>query len=265
MKAYSFCVFLLIYLLTLIFSSEEGDEVFICTDDFCESLTELYLLTKNFFKGVNMFSSNSGFNKFMTKIFDFIGLNIIFFLLCLPIITIGASMAAMYGVTIKMANKEDLYPFKVFFEVFIKNFFKATVIWLILLGISGILYYNYMLVQDMNSLVTFMNPLIVFFLIFTLIYTIFVFPILIKFPNRLLITLKNTFLMVFGFLPHAILIALLMCGPTLAMILWFPSYSPYLLYFYLIIGISYTFHISSYILNHMFNKVIEGTRQQELS
>lgn len=208
-----------------------------------------------------MFSLNSRFYKIMTKAFDFIGLNIIFILLCIPVITIGANITALYSVTMKIANKEDVYPFKLYFQTFFKNFKQATFIWLILIILGGILYINYQLTLELNTFRAFMIPMIYFFSVLGTLFTLFVFPVLAKFHNSVIGTLKSTFLILIGFLPYTLLIISIIVGPTLAMIYWYPTLTPYLLTFYLVMGISYTFYITSFLYNRIFKKVIENTSQ----
>lgn len=209
-----------------------------------------------------MFSLTNKFNQGMAKVFDWMGLNVIFLLLCLPVVTIGANLTALYSVTMKMADKEDYYPFKLFFQELSRNWKQATVIWMMLLTLAGVLYFDYRLVVENNIFQTVLIPLLYFFAGLGIIYLLYVFPILAKFPNPIKVTLKNTFLIAIGFLPYSILLLLIVVGPALAMIYWLPHYTPYLLYFYLVIGVSFTAYLQSFFLNRIFRKVIQ-TAQTE--
>lgn len=65
-----------------------------------------------------IFNMDNKFFTFMGRVADLILLNIIFLLSCIPIVTIGASITAMYYVTLKMARKRRLLYFPQFREIF---------------------------------------------------------------------------------------------------------------------------------------------------
>ena len=54
----------------------------------------------------------------LTKICDMICLNIVWLICCIPIVTIGASTAALYSVMLKMVKNEEGYIFRSFFKAF---------------------------------------------------------------------------------------------------------------------------------------------------
>ena len=52
------------------------------------------------------FNIESPFFQFMNTLATFIGLNVLFLILCLPIITIGPALKALYTVTMQEARKD---------------------------------------------------------------------------------------------------------------------------------------------------------------
>lgn len=66
--------------------------------------------------------------RFLGRLFDLVVLNIIFLLLCIPVITIGASITSLYYVLLKIVRGEDPYILRSFFKAFRQNFFQSTVI-----------------------------------------------------------------------------------------------------------------------------------------
>lgn len=74
-----------------------------------------------------------------TKIAYSAYLNVLWFICCLPIVTVGASTTALFYVTLKIAKVEEGNITKSFFRAFRQNFKKATIIWLILLTLGIIL------------------------------------------------------------------------------------------------------------------------------
>ncbi len=86
-----------------------------------------------------------GFSTFLT----FVGLNLLYILVCLPIITIGAATSALYEVTIRYSDDESGRPLKDFLPAFRANFGRATVLMLclllpaVLLGFSSVFWFSY--------------------------------------------------------------------------------------------------------------------------
>ena len=87
-----------------------------------------------------IFDMNNKFFSFMSKVADLCILNIICVVCCIPVITAGASITAMYYVTLKMVRNEEAYIVRSFFKSFKQNFKQATIINLIMLLIGLILY-----------------------------------------------------------------------------------------------------------------------------
>ena len=69
----------------------------------------------------------------MGRVADLIILNLIFIVCCIPIVTIGPALTALYYMTLKMARNEETYIIRGFFKSFKENFRQAIVIWLIIL------------------------------------------------------------------------------------------------------------------------------------
>lgn len=98
------------------------------------------------------FSMDNKFFTFMGKVADLFILNILCLICCIPIVTAGASITAMFYVTIKMVKNEESYIIKSFFKSFKQNFKQATVINLIMLVLAVILYVDMSIVKQMGVL-----------------------------------------------------------------------------------------------------------------
>lgn len=78
-----------------------------------------------------VFDLNNRFYRFFTKVFWAIVFNFVFLLTSIPIITVGASYAGLYGVFLDLTleRNRDGY-FKTYFRTFGKKFVPATVYWI---------------------------------------------------------------------------------------------------------------------------------------
>ena len=99
------------------------------------------------------FNLDSPLMTFLSKMADLMILNLLTLLCCLPIITAGDAMTALYYMTIKMVKNEECYIVKGYFKSFKENFKQATIIWLIALVVGIIFAGDFMILR--NSTVSF--------------------------------------------------------------------------------------------------------------
>lgn len=127
-------------------------------------------------------------------------------LCCLPIITVGAATAAMYRMMFNL--KEDRScTVKDFFRAFRENFGKATVLWLIQLGVIALLAGLYWLTLLVDNGVVRMAVLMVFCALFFIVYIagLYLFPLTAYFENTVAGTLGNAVAMGLGNLRQSII------------------------------------------------------------
>lgn len=67
----------------------------------------------------------------LTRIFDVIVATLLFTLCCLPVVTIGASLSAVYATMLSIADDSCSGIFRRFFGAFRDNFKQATPLWLL--------------------------------------------------------------------------------------------------------------------------------------
>ena len=169
------------------------------------------------------FNMDNKFFVFMGKIADLCMLNLLCIICCIPIVTAGASLTALYYVTMKMVRNEEAYIFRSFFRSFKQNFKQATVINIIMLAAAALLYIDTNIAGKMGQPAGKILGMI--FAAFTLLYVmilLYVYPLLAKFYNSVKNTFKNAILMAIRHLPYTILVLLICACPIL--ILFIPSF-----------------------------------------
>ena len=90
----------------------------------------------------NLFNPDNKFFAFMGKVADLMILNLLCIVCCLPIVTAGASITALYYVTLKIARNEETYIARGFFHSFKENFKQATIIHLIMIVLGALLIFD---------------------------------------------------------------------------------------------------------------------------
>ena len=169
------------------------------------------------------FNMDNKFFVFMGKIADLCMLNLLCIACCIPVVTAGASLTALYYVTLKMVRNEEAYIFRSFFRSFKQNFKQATVINIIMLAAAALLYIDTNIAGKMGQPAGKILGMI--FAAFTLLYVmilLYVYPLLAKFYNSVKNTFKNAILMAIRHLPYTILMLLICACPIL--ILFIPSF-----------------------------------------
>jgi uncharacterized membrane protein YesL len=194
------------------------------------------------------------------RLLDFVMLNIVFLICSLPIITIGASVTAMYTVMLKMVRNEEGYIVKGFFQAFKENFKMSTKAWLIILPINLVIYLNIYLSTHMPML---SSVFVVFFIILGMISffgCIYVFPLIARFENPLKITFKNAFLLAIGRLPYTIILVIINVVPVFITLLDLQTFI-FGIMIWTIAGFSIVAWLSSIILRRVF--VIFEEKEEE--
>lgn len=198
-----------------------------------------------------LFSDDNPVLNFLRRVADITILNFIFIITCIPVFTVGASLTALYYVSINAWAREDGYIFKMYFKSFKQNFKQATVLWLgffVVLGALGI--HNFYWLKSYNTtgiklhqvfliigVVVMVNVLLVF---------AYVWPLLAKFDNTVPATLKNAATMVVLHIPETI------CLCVIPVCLVYLTYAvPIIRPFSVIFGFGFLGYMQALILRHV--------------
>lgn len=212
-----------------------------------------------------LFNMNGGLFQEITKIGNLVILNILFICCSLPVVTIGASSTALYAVTLKMVKNQESYVVKDFLHAYKKNFRQATIIWLILFGLAVVL------IVDMNLCSALAGPGIlilailirIFMLIWMMVYT-YVFPVLAKFDNTVVATIKNAMVISLTHLFTTLIVVGLNCL-IFAFIYFSYENLVFIIGIYSGIGIAGISYLHATLLNRVFQKyIVEEDMEDEL-
>lgn len=142
------------------------------------------------------FSPDNIAMKALSLFCDWMYLNFLFLICSIPIITIGASLTAMYSVIFKKLKKQDPPIAKTFFKEFRANFKKSTVFWIPYLLICGFLLFDvYVAHSVIDPAYSFLQYPASIFLFIIVCATVLVFPQMAVFNSPLKQILKNSALL----------------------------------------------------------------------
>ena len=147
---------------------------------------------------MKLFNLDSPVMVFLTKVDNLMILNLLTIICCIPIITVGPAVTALYYVTIKMARGDEPYIVKSYFKSFKENFKQATILWIVILALIIVLILDWEVVVLMMSgtgakIMKVVLGVVTIFFVMTALY---IFPVLSRFENTIKQTVKNAFLIV---------------------------------------------------------------------
>lgn len=214
----------------------------------------------------NLFNPDNKFFTFMGKVADLMILNLLCIVCCLPIVTIGASITALYYVTLKMARNEETYIVKSFFHSFKENLKQATIIHLIMVVVGLLLlfdlYFTRMLRSQSNAYkaasYVFMVGLVIYAMVLTYIY-----PVLSKFYNSIRHTFQNALLMSIRHIPYTIMMVAVTVAP-IGLAFLIESFSSYIFLFYILLGFSVAAFAKSFLFVKIFDNYIPKEEETEV-
>lgn len=141
---------------------------------------------------MKLFSIDGPLYNFFSRLLDMIKLNFLWLLFSLPVVTIGASTAAAFAVTLKMVDEREGYIAKQFWNAFKANVKQGIPAGLLNLFFAYALYLDFQLFHAVEG-----NP--IYFLILGIVgsvmcfgYFIYAYALMARYDNTLLKTLKNS-------------------------------------------------------------------------
>lgn len=151
-----------------------------------------------------LFSLDSGLYKFMSRLFDMLKLNAMWLLCSLPIVTIGAATTAAYSITLRMVDEEEGYIAGPFLKEFKANLKKGSVIGMIQLVAMYTIYLDFQLYRVSEEYGTLCLVVGVIAVVLTVTHFIYAYPLLARYENSILNTLRNSHSICIKFFPKTI-------------------------------------------------------------
>lgn len=213
---------------------------------------------------MRLFNPDSSLMQFLTRLADLVILNVMWILFSLPLVTLGASTAALYRSVLTLIDGGGSSTILLFWNAFRSEFKKATLLFLILLVPFALIVTDLWLVLfSALPLSTLMRglclvPALLFFMAVNYVY-----PLTAQFENTIGGTLKNSVLMSLANLPISLVVLVLSLLPLILLLVatqFFITSS----IFWLIIGFALIVHCNSTLLRRVFRKYMPS-EETELS
>lgn len=210
----------------------------------------------------NLFNLDNPFVQFLARVGDLIIVNVLFLVCCLPVVTVGASLAAMQKVTQAMALDEDNGIVKTFFRGFRENFKQATLLWLMMLVFGVSMLCNYLLITGFiaGTLATVLKCVLVVFSVLVLVMAVYMFPLMARYQNSLREHATNALILAVVKLPRTVALLVLCALPVVIAVISIQTFLQTLI-FWLAVGFGFVSYMSSILLKPVFAELENGNVQ----
>lgn len=186
---------------------------------------------------MKFFRYDSGFWSAMERVFDWMVLNLLWLVTSLPLVTVGASTAALTEVSHRMEQGEEPAVFKSYFKAWAKHWKTATALWAMLVVAAGWLLLSLRICFVAGS---------AWFLPVAVVEGALLFVVVLSIPYALLFCtqsqlgmreiVKQAVVAALRHLPWSVVLALVAWTPW-AITLLVPQALPHLLLFWLFLGV----------------------------
>lgn len=165
---------------------------------------------------------NSRFYHILDVISFFFLLNIIWFLVCMPIVTIFPATAAMFAVIRQFVMKKDTAIFIPFFRYFKENFKHSFLAGIIFFIFIVVFYIDFVLLNTANSTVN--NILLVALFMLGMLVTltsIYLFPVMVHYKLNFWTMIRNSFFFSIKYFPTTI-VSIVLLALMFVIVFYFP-------------------------------------------
>lgn len=208
---------------------------------------------------MNLFRYDSPVMEFIEKVADFILLNILWVLCCIPIVTIGAATTAKYTISMRIIRDEETKVIVPFFQAFKENFKQATILWGIMMVAIGVCIMDWYWIKGKGNDISQFYVVAVFVIsVIVICVCLSVFPFIARFKVTVKEALKAAGIFSFLHFIQLILIALLEVGTIVASI-WYLRWLPLVLLF----GTTSAFYFNTILCVKEFKKIEDSMNSQE--
>ncbi|MGN1193697.1 MAG: YesL family protein [Dorea sp.] len=196
------------------------------------------------------FNINSPVFQFIGTLADFITLNFLFLISCIPVITIGPALSALYYVTMQQAREEQGYFIRPYLAAFKTNLRSGIMMTLLYLAAGAILGFNLIFWLQLKTIAGNIALVVIILCLVLYVFSLFyVFALNARFENSIRQTIKNSLLIALSNpIPTILILLIYIIAGTLAYV------SQTFRIFLLIFGFAFVAYCTSYPIIKVFKK-----------
>lgn len=171
--------------------------------------------------GKKIFDSDNRFNRFMTRIFNLMILNLLWMLCCIPIVTIGASTVALYTMTLRLVRDEEGSLTRDFFKAFRENLRQTVPVTLVFFFLYTFCLFNILTLRGGEGTIMVLLVGNIAILVLLTALWVWIIPLIARYENTLAVHFNNSWRLAVGRFPYTLTFII----TTTAPLIWV-MYSP---------------------------------------
>lgn len=205
------------------------------------------------------FHIDAPFWRFMTLLARFTALNVLFVLTCIPVVTIGPALAALYSTVFAYDDNEDVSLHKEYLRRLKREFVPGLLSFLIFLALAAAVIFGLAFWNQIQHDAAYVSLAVLIIAAAAVLLTFeYYYPLQARYANRFGRTWKIALLIPWGTFGHTLLLVVIDVV-FLTLIL----YVPFLRVFALIFGFAWLAYAKSLILLRAFEKFSDPSKMDE--
>ena len=203
---------------------------------------------------MNVFDVNGPFMSELRKLANIVICNVLFCVLSLPLVTIGASLTALYTCmqAILAADEEDVIA-KQFWRAFKQNLKQATVLWMFCIAAGLLLGIYYMVVSGLDGALQRVYRISFFMMCLLFLFGFqYLFPMQARYRNTVKHTIKNAWLLSIAALPWTVCSIALVAGAVYVSFFMNPNGANAAVFLWGIVGFGIIAYLNSFFFRKAF-------------
>lgn len=202
----------------------------------------------------HFFRVDGFFFAFLNRVANLVILNLFFIVSCIPIVTIGPAVSALYQVSLKSVDDAYLRVYKDYTKAFKENFLASNLLFLVHFFAIALLGLVLLMVSRFNLLLS-----LPFFIVAAglCLYLPFSFALITVQNNSLVNTIKGAFYLMLSHVAESIL----MFGEAIIILVLLPIFIPKSLVFLLSFGFSFVCYLQARTLKKIFKQAFDKTSE----
>lgn len=207
---------------------------------------------------MKFFSVDSPLYRFLSRVLDILKLNFLWILGSLPVFTIGASTTAAMSVALKLADDEEGYIAKSYFEAYKVNFKQGVPMGLIFLVAWYAVYLDFQLfgaVKNNPVILLIIGMVSVFLVIIAMIYS---FSLLARYENTVVRTIQNSMDISRKYFGKTLILVILVAAEVLIF-----QYNSTMIFFGILFGPGFIIYTVAAVSKRVFLQIERVNREGE--
>lgn len=206
---------------------------------------------------MKLFHYDNRISLFLSRVADFVILNVLWILCSVPIVTIGVSTTAYYYCMLNIVRDTDYGIVKMFFHSFKENLKQGIILGLIVIGTVVLLGIDILVCSSLGgSFFQVMKMLLLVVTGIVMVPLVYVFPVFAQFDNSIKNIIKNAFIIGISNLKYTLLIMMITSIP-IVLAIYFTQVFLMLAPFWCIVGMSVLVFLKTKLIVKIFDEIIQ--------